>query len=194
MYYVPIYDPTVVYGPWPWPAYAPYYWYPPGYVFGAAVIGFGVGFFVGAALWSHYNWAGGGVSVNVARYNQFNRTNLAAGPGGFNNWQFNAAHRGTVGFQNATLRQQYRGPTGAPRTLQSTSQGLRSSTGTGTAPLNAKVNTNAIVNRNTNVNQNAHVNRNTNVNKGATVNRNVGNVSTARSAGRPTAGSNKRHH
>ena len=56
VYYVPIYDPCVVYGPWLWPAYTPFYWYPPGYVVGAAVIGFGVGFFVGSALWCHYNW------------------------------------------------------------------------------------------------------------------------------------------
>jgi hypothetical protein len=29
--YVPTYDPSVVYGAWPYPAYPPYYWYPPGY-------------------------------------------------------------------------------------------------------------------------------------------------------------------
>ena len=34
VYYVPIYDPYVVYGPWLWPAYAPFYWYPPGFVLG----------------------------------------------------------------------------------------------------------------------------------------------------------------
>src|SRR5262249_58914442 len=62
VYYVPIYDPYVAYGPWLWPAYRPFYWYPPGYVVGAAVIGFGVGFVVGSALWCHYNWGwhGGG--------------------------------------------------------------------------------------------------------------------------------------
>jgi len=222
MYYVPIYDPAAAYGPWPWPAYSPFYWYPPGYVLGAAVVGFGVGFFVGAALWSHYNWAGGGVSINVARYNQFNRSNLAPGRGGYSNWQFNAAHRGTVGFQNATLRQQYGGAT-ARGTLQGTPQSLRSSTGpgTGTAPLNAKVNTNANINRNANVNQNANVNRNPNVNQNANVNRNTNvnrganvnqnanvnrntnvnkganvnrNVSATRSVGRPAAGGNKQRH
>ncbi|MDE1974321.1 MAG: DUF3300 domain-containing protein [Hyphomicrobiales bacterium] len=191
MYYVPIYDPALAYGPWPWPAYSPFYWYPPGYVLGAAVIGFGVGFFVGAALWSHYNWAGGGVSINVARCNQFNRTNLAARRGGYSNWQFNAAHRGMVGFQNARLRQQYGGATAARGTLQGTPQSLRSSTGTGTAPLNAKLNTNANINRNTNVNQNANVNRNTNVNKGANVNR---HASTTGSVSRPAASGNKQHH
>src|SRR6516162_10119023 len=30
-YYVPIYNPAVVYGVWPYPDYPPYYWYPPGY-------------------------------------------------------------------------------------------------------------------------------------------------------------------
>ncbi|MDE2283255.1 MAG: DUF3300 domain-containing protein [Hyphomicrobiales bacterium] len=209
MYYVPIYDPALAYGPWPWPAYSPFYWYPPGYVLGAAVIGFGVGFFVGAALWSHYNWAGGGVSINVARCNQFNRTNLAARRGGYSNWQFNAAHRGMVGFQNARLRQQYGGATAARGTLQGTPQSLRSSTGTGTAPLNAKLNTNANINRNTNVNQNANVNRNTNVNKGANVNQNANvnrntnvnkganvnrHASTTGSVSRPAASGNKQHH
>src|SRR6516162_6383370 len=137
VYYVPVYDPMVVYGPWAYPAYAPFYWYPPGYVLGAAVIGFGVGFAVGAALWCHYNWgwhggwAGGGpVTVNVYNYNQFNRTNFVAQPGG-NHWQFEAAHRGTVQFQNATLRQQFGEPknfqnfqrTGAlPGNLQGTQQ------------------------------------------------------------------------
>jgi hypothetical protein len=126
VYYVPIYDPYVVYGPWGWPAYQPFYWYPPGYVVGAAVIGFGVGFVVGAALWSHYNWgwhggwAGGGpVTINVVNYNRFNRTNLVAGQ---NHWQFDAVHRGSAGFQNAALRQQF----GTPRNFQERSfQGTR---------------------------------------------------------------------
>src|SRR5215471_810475 len=32
--YVPTYNPTVVYGAWPYPAYPPYSYYPPGYVAG----------------------------------------------------------------------------------------------------------------------------------------------------------------
>src|SRR5512136_1936968 len=31
VFYVPTYDPTVVYGAWWYPAYPPYYYYPPGY-------------------------------------------------------------------------------------------------------------------------------------------------------------------
>ena len=125
VYYVPIYDPYVVYGPWLWPAYRPFYWYPPGYVVGAAVIGFSVGFFVGSALWCHYNWGGGygygggwrgggPVTINVVNYNRFNRTNLVAERNGFAGWRFDAAHRGTAAFQNAALRQQF----GEPRNFQ----------------------------------------------------------------------------
>ena len=125
VYYVPIYDPYVVYGPWLWPAYRPFYWYPPGYVVGAAVIGFSVGFFVGSALWCHYNWGGGygygggwrgggPVTINVVQYNRFNRTNFVAERNGFAGWRFDAAHRGAAGFQNAALRQQF----GEPRNFQ----------------------------------------------------------------------------
>jgi len=196
LYYVPIYDPMVVYGPWGWPAYAPFYWYPPGYALGAAVIGFGVGFFVGSALWCHYNWgggwSGGPVTINVARYNQFNHTNFVAERNGFSNWHFDAAHRGTVGFHNATLRQQYGGANslqGARGTFQGT-QGqfrgnqslIRGGPGVPNTHVNTdtRVNTNANVNRNMNVNrtnvQNLNVNRNNqhqNVNRNLNVNRNV---------------------
>src|SRR4249920_193266 len=54
--YVPYYDPAVVYGAWPYPAYPPYYYYPPGYAPGAALFTFGVGLAVGAALWGNGNW------------------------------------------------------------------------------------------------------------------------------------------
>ena len=124
VYYVPVYDPYVAYGPWLWPAYRPFYWYPPGYVVGAAVVGFGVGFAVGSALWCHYNWGyygggygwrgGGPVTINVVNYNRFNRTNFVAERNGFSGWRFDAAHRGTVGFQNASLRQQF----GEPKNFQ----------------------------------------------------------------------------
>lgn len=48
--YVPTYNPTVVYGTWPYPAYPPYYYYPPGYAVGAALFSFGVGVAVGLRL------------------------------------------------------------------------------------------------------------------------------------------------
>ena len=62
--YVPVYNPTVVYGPWPYPAYPPYpvYVYPPG----AAMFTFTMGVAIGAAWhggYYHNNWHGGTVVV-----------------------------------------------------------------------------------------------------------------------------------
>src|SRR5262249_24061209 len=48
--YVPSYNPTVVYGAWPDPAYPPYRPYPPGYAFGVAAISYGLGLAGGGAL------------------------------------------------------------------------------------------------------------------------------------------------
>ena len=200
VYYVPVYDPMVVYGPWAYPAYAPFYWYPPGYVVGAAVIGFGVGFFVGSALWCHYNWGwhggwggGGPVSINVVNYNRFNHTNFVGGPNG-NHWQFDAAHRGSVGFQNAALRQQFQSGRGPFQGSGQGSQGQFHTLSTqgqfhtqgnqgnalqgnqprgGTGPLNTKLNTNANVNTNTHVNTNANANTNAHVNTNANGNTNT---------------------
>ncbi len=62
-YYVPIYDPNVVYGAWPYPDYAPYYWYPPGYV-GSNALSFAAGVFVGSAIWGSVNWNRNFVQIN----------------------------------------------------------------------------------------------------------------------------------
>jgi hypothetical protein len=57
--YVPTYNPTVVYGAWPYPAYPPYAYYPPGYVAATSLFSFGVGVAVGSALWGNCNWGRG---------------------------------------------------------------------------------------------------------------------------------------
>jgi hypothetical protein len=99
--YVPTYDPTIVYGAWPYPAYPPYYWYPPGYVY-APGLRFAAGVAVGWALWGNCNWRGGDVNINVNRYNNFNRTNISNG-----NWNHNAGHRGAVPYRDQRVAQQY---------------------------------------------------------------------------------------
>lgn len=83
--YVPAYNPTVVYGAWPYPAYPPVTYYPPGYVAGTALLSFGVGMAVGAALWGGCHWGGGwgggnSLTVNNNTYNNFNRNTN-------NNWK-----------------------------------------------------------------------------------------------------------
>lgn len=108
--YVPTYNPTVVYGAWPYPAYPPYAYYPPGYVAGTALLSFGFGMAVGAALWGGIHWGGGGwghwgggwgggnsITINNNNYNNFNRTTnnhwSGGGRSGSTNWQPNEQRR-----------------------------------------------------------------------------------------------------
>src|SRR5262245_49439510 len=76
--YVPTYNPTVVYGAWPYPAYPPYSYYPPGYAAATAAFSFTAGVALGAAwgyAWGGCNWGRGDVDINVNRNTNFN-TNI----------------------------------------------------------------------------------------------------------------------
>ncbi|MDE2059141.1 MAG: DUF3300 domain-containing protein [candidate division NC10 bacterium] len=101
--YVPIYDPTVVYGLWWAPAYPPYYWYPPGYVVGASVLSFGVGLAVGSVLWGGFDWHRHHVTVvNVHNFNTFNRTTIITPT-----WHHDASHRRGVPYHDPGVRQRF---------------------------------------------------------------------------------------
>ncbi len=70
--YVPYYDPSVVYGPWPYPAYPPYYWPAPGYVAAGIIVtgiafgaGYALGRWVGGGYWGGgVNWGGNTININ----------------------------------------------------------------------------------------------------------------------------------
>jgi hypothetical protein len=111
--YVPSYNPAVVYGAWPYPAYPPVYVPPPpGYVAGTALIGglaFGAGLAITASLWDvgRPNWYGGNVNVNVNRYNNINVNHPAIRNGG---WRAGGGAAGRpVGFNRPPA-----GPVGHP--------------------------------------------------------------------------------
>ena len=99
--YVPTYNPSTIYGPWPYPAYPPYYMYPPGYAY-APGLAFATGVFVGAAIWGNCNWGGNNVNINVNKYNNFNKANI-------NNGDFNhkAEHRKGVAYKDQGVAQKY---------------------------------------------------------------------------------------
>ncbi|SAL03925.1 hypothetical protein AWB78_06724 [Caballeronia calidae] len=77
--YVPTYNPTVVYGTWPYPAYPPVYVPPPpGYAIASGFmtgLAFGAGIAVANSLWGNCDWNRGDVNVNVNRYNNINVNN-----------------------------------------------------------------------------------------------------------------------
>ncbi len=119
--YVPTYNPTVVYGAWAYPAYPPYYYYPPGYYTGAA-FSFAAGVAIGAAwgyAWGHSNWHGGNVDIDVNRNTNINR-NIDRGKhqqqmqnrgqlnqAGKGNWQHNADHRKGVAYRDSSTAQKF---------------------------------------------------------------------------------------
>ncbi len=127
--YVPTYNPTVVYGTWPYPAYPPYYYYPPGYAAAGAAISFGVGFAMGAAwgyAWGGCNWHGGEVDIDVNRNVEHNRninrdqagTNRAGTTSGKSSWQHDPQHRKGASYRDTATAQKFN-KQASPPTAQS---------------------------------------------------------------------------
>jgi hypothetical protein len=130
--YVPSYSPTVVYGGWPYPAYPPYYYYPPAPSYGSNLVSFGLGVAAGAAwgyAWGNCDWGGNDVDIDVDRNTNINnnidrskyrneinnrQTNRggergAGGQGGRSSFQHNPAHRGGVPYRDSASAQRFGG-------------------------------------------------------------------------------------
>jgi hypothetical protein len=106
---VPSYNPTVVYGPPPYP-YPPVY-YPPPPPPGSLAISFGIGMAMGAAMggaWGYGCGWGGSSTVVINNNNNYVRT----GGGGGGNWQHNSAHRGGTPYPNRATSTRYGGQGG----------------------------------------------------------------------------------
>lgn len=108
--YVPTYNPTVVYGVWPYPAYPPYpvYAYPPG----AAMFTFAMGVAVGAAWyhgWGSCNWHGGTVNINknVTINRPASPQMRPGGGGGGEQWKHDPEHRQGVAYRDQATRDKY---------------------------------------------------------------------------------------
>ena len=112
--YVPTYNPTVVYGAWPYPASPPYAYYPPGYAPGTAAVAFGLGVACGAAwgnAWGDCDWNGGHVDVDVNRNANLNRNVNRSGQRS-GQWSHNPAHRGGVSYRDRGTAERF-GRTGS---------------------------------------------------------------------------------
>jgi len=108
--YVPVYQPSVVYGSWMYPSYPPTYWPPPpyyypgasfaaGFVWGAAVVG------VSNALWGGFGWGHNDVNINVNRYNNINVNNKISNTN--NKFNHNPDRRRDVPYRDNRSREQF---------------------------------------------------------------------------------------
>ncbi|QWE20012.1 DUF3300 domain-containing protein [Polynucleobacter sp. AP-Kolm-20A-A1] len=91
--YIPSYNPTVVYGPWPYSDYPPYPIYDPAW----GLMTFGVGFMIGDGFWTYPNWNSG--TINSTTINSSGRVpsrpiigpaNIANQQRLLNDWKNNA--------------------------------------------------------------------------------------------------------
>ena len=121
--YVPTYNPSVVYGSWPYPSYPPYYYYPPGYVAGTAAVSFVAGVAIGAAwgyAWNDCDWDGGEIDVDINRNRDVNRNinrgdyarRGEAGAGG--KWQHSPSHRKGVPYSDQRTASRYNRAAASP--------------------------------------------------------------------------------
>jgi len=130
--YVPTYSSTVVYGGWGYPTW----YYPPMYVPpppGYGLISFGVGMWVGAAIWGdcHWGWGHSDVDIDIDRYNEFNRnTNINAdrdriqgGDGSRGQWQHDPSHRKGVNYASQDVAQKYGARGGETRVTRDQARG-----------------------------------------------------------------------
>ena len=105
--FVPSFNPTVVYGPWPWVAYPPFFFPPPpGFWWSRPIatgIAWGVGIGVTNALWGGVRWGGGwghnSVNINVNRYNNINVNRRLDVNNRTANWNHNPDRRGNTPYR-----------------------------------------------------------------------------------------------
>ncbi len=135
--YVPAYNPTVVYGVWPYPAYPPAPVYPPGYVATTAVFSIAAGVAVGAAASGYGGWGCGWghneININAITQNNFTKNNyINAQKYQMNakntnqSWQHNPEHRGGARYPNQATAQKYgqqRQGAGRPTTAEARGYG-----------------------------------------------------------------------
>jgi hypothetical protein len=146
--YVPVYNPTVIYGTWWAPAYRPWYWYPPpiwGYPPRPPGWGYATGFYWGAGWavnrnywgWARPNWYGNNINININVNNNTwaNRPQYRDRyPNGTGNWSHVPEHRKGVAYRDQATYNKYRptNPSGAQARENYRGNPQRPSTQTGT--------------------------------------------------------------
>jgi hypothetical protein len=106
--YVPYYRPTVVYGGWWWPAYAPVYWYPPyGNTFSVGItwvsgVPVSHGFFFSTFNWHHRH------VVVIRHYDRHRYVGSRARPDTYR-WRHDPWHRRGVTYKHRSVQERFTG-------------------------------------------------------------------------------------
>lgn len=108
--YVPVYDPLVVFGAWPYPAYPPFYFpLPPGYIVAPTLT---AGFYFSTGIvtvnwlwgWGYFDWPRHRIHIDVHRFNVINRRRP---PITRDVWVHNRYHRRGVPYPSPSLRSRF---------------------------------------------------------------------------------------
>jgi hypothetical protein len=112
--YVPEYQPTVVYGAWPYPEWPPYYF--PDYWNDCAFDDFGYCWFSVPIIvplwgWDHWDWRNHRIDIDRGRFAGLNGGHPPVGDGV---WEHDSAHRGNVPYQSPAARERFQGASTLP--------------------------------------------------------------------------------
>jgi hypothetical protein len=119
--FVPVYNPTVIFGPWWAPAYRPWFWFPPpiwGFGPRPPYWGFYAGFYWGTAWgishnnwgWAQPNWRGHTININVNNTSNvwINRPGYRDRVPSNGNWTHNVDNRRGVAYRDSATSNRYR--------------------------------------------------------------------------------------
>jgi hypothetical protein len=108
--YVPYYEPSVVYGSWPYPDYPPYYFAPaPGWVVGGAIatgVAWGAGWAIGNAIWDDFDWGHGNINVDINKHVNIDR-NITRNDINVGKWEHNSYHRRGVNYRDNSVQNKF---------------------------------------------------------------------------------------
>ncbi len=113
--YVPVYDPNVAYGPWPYPDYPPYYF--PDFFPAAAIGPLGFGWIEVVIVtplwrWNRCDWRRHRIDIDANRFNALNIHHPTITSGA---WQHDPAHRRGVPYRDPAVRARFQAAATAER-------------------------------------------------------------------------------
>jgi hypothetical protein len=92
--YVPSYDPSVIYGNWPYPDYPPFYFSPPANVvyYDRPLVNFGLGIVTASSLWAWDHWDWRHRRINIDNRHFHHKPEQKRPPAAVGVWSYSPGH------------------------------------------------------------------------------------------------------